>query len=240
MDDTPSITRTRHTALAPFRATAAQVRAGGIGALATLVAVLFRRPDLLVLATPLLVVATWGLATRPSEPVAVHTRLGRSTLAEGEATRWTLEADAPPGCDLVAVRLVEAEQLQIEPRRGFLMAATPPGAGSVTSTCDVRPIRWGVHAVGPAIVTMLSPWGAFRIPPAQLLPHALTALPGQTPLDLRGPTPHPHGLIGVHRSRRTGSGTEFDMIRAFHPGDRLRRIHWPSSTRTGHLHVSST
>ena len=48
------------------------------------------------------------------------------------------------------------------------------------------------------------------------------------------------GLVGVNRSPRQGTGTEFASIRPFQPGDRLRRIHWPQSLRTGVLHVTST
>ena len=37
-----------------------------------------------------------------------------------------------------------------------------------------------------------------------------------------------------------GDGTEFASVRPFQLGDRLRRIHWPVSLRTGALHVSAT
>jgi uncharacterized protein (DUF58 family) len=55
-----------------------------------------------------------------------------------------------------------------------------------------------------------------------------------------GEAPQPIGLIGAHRSRRDGDGTEFSSIRAFHSGDRLRRINWRVSLRQGTLHVEST
>lgn len=58
--------------------------------------------------------------------------------------------------------------------------------------------------------------------------------------DASAPTPHPRGIVGLNRSNRPGSGSEFNTIRRFHPGDRLRRIHWPVSMRTGALHVTST
>ncbi|MEU7475580.1 DUF58 domain-containing protein [Lentzea sp. NPDC042327] len=48
---------------------------------------------------------------------------------------------------------------------------------------------------------------------------------------------HPAGLVGVHRSPRPGDSTELRDIRAFQPGDRLRRIDWRVTTRTGALHV---
>ena len=69
---------------------------------------------------------------------------------------------------------------------------------------------------------------------------ATATLPVPAAFDASAPTPHPRGLIGLNRSARPGSGSEFNTIRQFHPGDRLRRIHWPVSLRTGELHVTST
>ena len=52
--------------------------------------------------------------------------------------------------------------------------------------------------------------------------------------------PRPAGLVGLHRSRRQGSGSEPAEVRPFRPGDRLRRINWAVSSRVGTLHVTST
>jgi uncharacterized protein (DUF58 family) len=52
--------------------------------------------------------------------------------------------------------------------------------------------------------------------------------------------PHAAGLVGVHRSRRTGEGGELAGIRAFAPGDRLRRIDWRTTLRTQQPHVAQT
>nr|WP_238344850.1 DUF58 domain-containing protein [Actinopolymorpha cephalotaxi] len=52
--------------------------------------------------------------------------------------------------------------------------------------------------------------------------------------------PNAAGLVGVHRSRRFGEGGELAGIRQFAPGDRLRRIDWRASLRTGELHVAQT
>nr|WP_246304176.1 DUF58 domain-containing protein [Nocardioides thalensis] len=57
---------------------------------------------------------------------------------------------------------------------------------------------------------------------------------------MAAPAPHPRGLVGPERAARTGEGTEFAKVRPFAPGDRLRRIHWPVSARTGRLHVTAT
>ena len=41
-------------------------------------------------------------------------------------------------------------------------------------------------------------------------------------------------------ARRRGDGYEFESIRPFRPGDRLRRVQWRVSLRSGSLHVTST
>ncbi len=64
-------------------------------------------------------------------------------------------------------------------------------------------------------------------------------LPLTAPFDSRAEAPQPLGLVGAHRSRRVGSGTEFAGIRPFQPGDRLRRINWRVSLRTDALHVET-
>ena len=52
--------------------------------------------------------------------------------------------------------------------------------------------------------------------------------------------PHPVGLIGQNRSRRGGDGSEFFSIRPFQPGDRLRRVNWRTTLRTGEVHAIGT
>jgi uncharacterized protein (DUF58 family) len=68
----------------------------------------------------------------------------------------------------------------------------------------------------------------------------VTTLPVPAVFDSSAPAPHPRGVVGTNRSARPGTGREFSTIRQFQPGDRLRRIHWPVSLRTGSLHVTAT
>ena len=71
-------------------------------------------------------------------------------------------------------------------------------------------------------------------------PRDLTTLPQPGLFDSRAASPHPIGLVGQHPARRRGDGSEFESIRPFQPGDRLRRVQWRVSLRTGSLHVTST
>jgi uncharacterized protein (DUF58 family) len=50
--------------------------------------------------------------------------------------------------------------------------------------------------------------------------------------------PRSSALVGVHRSLRPGEGGELAGIRRFGPGDRLRRVDWRVTLRTGELHVA--
>ena len=106
----------------------------------------------------------------------------------------------------------------------------------------IRPTRWGFRRVGPALVVASSAWAGFRCAPKQGESNArtLVALPQTSRFDASAPPVRSPGLVGVNRSPRQGSGTEFASIRPFQPGDRLRRIHWAQSLRTGTLHVTST
>jgi uncharacterized protein (DUF58 family) len=52
--------------------------------------------------------------------------------------------------------------------------------------------------------------------------------------------PYAAGNLGAHRSRRPGDGTDLAGVRPFAAGDRLKRINWPVTLRTGQLHVTAT
>ena len=84
-----------------------------------------------------------------------------------------------------------------------------------------------------------SPWGGYRWGPQRLPEATVVALP-EARAFTSGETPHPVGLIGQNRSRRGGDGSEFFAIRPFQPGDRLRRVNWRTTLRTGEVHAVGT
>ena len=88
-------------------------------------------------------------------------------------------------------------------------------------------------------VVAVSPWAGFRWSTSTTR-HDLTTLPRPALFDTDASTRPSDGLIGQHRSARAGEGNEFAGIRPFRAGDRMRRINWPRSVRTGELKVNST
>ena len=204
-------------------------------------AVLARRPDVLVLATPFFGATVWAVVRRPTQAPTVQQRIGHRTLREGDATTWHVDVDDPEGrIDDVAVLLEGPEWLDRRPLDGQVVAGLHED-GDEALDVVVRSTRWGRRRVGPAVVVATSAWGAFRWtarPDSQGA--SLLTLPQTSRFDAAAPPVHVPGLIGVNRSPRQGSGNEFAGIRPFQPGDRLRRIHWPRSIRAGTLHVSAT
>jgi uncharacterized protein (DUF58 family) len=206
----------------------------GIGTVTAVAAVLSRRPDLLVIVTPLVVAGVWGQLSRPREAVTATAVLSEHTLREGDTTALAVRA-APAADELDGVVTV-ARSPWVERSPADGAAWLEDGAAAL----GIRTLRWGSRPLGTVAVTLTSPWGAYRAGPCDLPELATTTLPLPAAFDAKAPTPHPRGLVGQNRSARPGTGSEFNTIRPFHPGDRLRRIHWPVSLRTGQLHVTST
>lgn len=220
--------------LGAWEPTAAHQRAVVLAAAGAVAAVLGRRPDLLVIITPLAVAAAWGQLARPRREVTGTARLGETTLREGGVTGLQVTTDpALPDVHGV-VTVAKAPWVDRKPASGI----TPLEDG--VAGLGLRSTRWGRRRVGTVSIALASTWGAFRAGPVDLPDLETGTLPVPAAFDANAPTPHPRGIVGLHRSTRPGSGSEFSSIRPFHPGDRLRRIHWPVSMRSGSLHVTST
>lgn len=193
-------------------------------------------PVLVVLAAPFLVPALLGLLGRPTSDPRLALELGGIRLHEGQGTTATLQVT---GTDRV-------EQVtRVLPRVAHVATRPASGAVSVLAAADASvvalgPRRWGRPTVGDEQVALTSAWAGYRHGPVRLSPQVLTVWPQAAPYDSTAEAPQPDGLVGAHRSRRVGSGTEFAGIRPFAPGDRLRRISWPVSLRTRELQVVTT
>jgi uncharacterized protein (DUF58 family) len=85
-----------------------------------------------------------------------------------------------------------------------------------------------------------SAFGAYRWSPDTTSTPDVTTVPLPDHFSARVPVPRPDGLVGQNRSSHQGDGGELADIRPFRTGDKLRRVHWPVSMRTGELHVTST
>jgi hypothetical protein len=107
---------------AGWRPTAAYSRAVGVGGALLLGAVLLRRPDLVVLAAPLLVGAALAVAGRPAAGPELRLSVPPRAALEGGRVVVTATVTAPDGVDVAAVVL--AVPLWLDPETG----GVPPAA----------------------------------------------------------------------------------------------------------------
>jgi uncharacterized protein (DUF58 family) len=248
-----------------WRATPALARAllAGLGLAGT--AVVAGRPDLLVLGAPLLVWGVWSLLQRPTGWPAPTVRSGMAprVLREGQQGRLVARLRLPPATDAVWLTSDASESIALDPalgartlrpavptsgQRWWLRAlSTPPPPGQVTAEISlaVTPMRWGRRVLGRTQVGVTVAGGGFRWGPLVVPTAELTVLPVPVPAQTSAPAPHPVGLVGQHRSRSVGEGSELAGVRPFTPGDRLRRINWraslrPEAVRRGQLLVAAT
>ncbi|MFD3400784.1 DUF58 domain-containing protein [Kribbella sp. NPDC058693] len=223
-----------------WRPTHAQIRAICVAAVLLAVAVLFRRPDAAVFGLPLAFLAGWGRFFRPREQPEVHTELDADVLFEGQATTYRLRVPdgVDPDIDLIVAALPRTAWFQYDPPQAAI--AEPVSNGEVQLEVGVRSKRWGLRSLERPTVTATSAVGAYRVQVTSVESQAVTTLPLREGFEAVDAVPRPAGLVGLHRSRRPGEGTELAGVRPFRTGDRLRRINWAVSARTRELHVTST
>lgn len=220
-----------------WRATHAQVRAATIGLSLAVGGVFFGRPDLVVLAAPLALAAIAALAGQPRRLPRLEAREVSLTVHEGEELTWQAGLlDLPRGGAVVGVQ-PRQQWLEVEPESGAVVAARRERA---VVRIALRATHWGRRHTGEPAVAAYDAWLGWRWGPVTVPGMRLTVLPAPAPVDASAPAPHPRGLVGMERAARAGEGTEFAKVRPFELGDRLRRIHWPVSARTGRLHVTAT
>ena len=217
-----------------MRPTAALARAAIVGCGAFALAVLLGRPALVLVGLPLMAWALMAVAARIGrgeergiKPPPLLT--GRRTVEEGGSTSVGLRGT--PGL-LTAASVPLLPHTVLAPRHGALAAD-----GELRIRVDAR--RWGRIRLGPVHTVVADGLGAFR---AQLTlpPVDLHAVPASSVLDAPVEVPTPIGVSGVHLSRRRGDGTALSEVREFRPGDRLHRINWRVTNRTGALHTNAT
>jgi uncharacterized protein (DUF58 family) len=110
------------------------------------------------------------------------------------------------------------------------------GGGPVEAEWGVTAQRWG-RWDGRIPVTVRSRGGLFA-GSAVLGLGEITVFPRPPSLAQLALPAQLRTRIGDHVDRRPGEGVEFAGVRPFAPGDRLRRINWPVTSRRGALHVN--
>lgn len=209
-----------------YRATHALSRAwwcalvfGGLG-------VLLGRPVMFILAVPFIVHVAWAWWRRPMATSTPMTTPRSAQIAEGDGLKVVVEV---PGADLITLQ-PQATTVEFLPHTAF------SAGGSVELVA--APDSWGRHRVPSIPLTATHHTGAWRAN-LESDPLVVTVRPDVSRLVGGSGVRHPRGISGLHRSRDRGEGTDLAGIREFRAGDRMKRINWRVSSRTGDTHVNT-
>ncbi|MFD9737032.1 DUF58 domain-containing protein [Umezawaea sp. NPDC059074] len=215
---------------AGWRATDAYARAVLLGVGLVVLGSLLHQVELVLFGAPFVISVLFALATRPGGTPTITVRALPRTAEPGASTTG-IEVDPASGTEFLAVRLPAPGT------SGDLGPVHLLPAGTDPIVVKLRREAWGDGVdlradhlfAGPDGLLVHGPEvgverGRVVLPPVDALPAGL--LPARAA-----------GLVGVHRTRRPGDSTELRDIRAFQPGDRLRRIDWRVSLRSPTLHV---
>lgn len=211
----------------------------GASALLLGLAVLLRRQDLLVLALPLATGTVLPLLNRARRLPTLALETGAATLFEGQSTTLHQRLGAAEALDGVRLRTELDRWLELPAGGQDLVTVTEAGR-DVTLTHRLVPLRWGRSRIGRVRVIATTAHGLLRTSWLHAEAVTLVTLPLRADFTATELVPAAVGIVGGHRSRRIGEGVDLAGVRPFLAGDRLRRINWPVSLRTGDLHVTAT
>jgi len=218
--------------------TAAVLRVSVLPAGLALLAVLLRRPDLLVLVAPL-ALAALPLVRRPAGRPRAALEVGSGWVPEGDPVPASVSVVDADGAQTAALELGTPDRVQPEPGTVAAGVLRPAGAG-FTVPLRLTARRWGWSAVGPATLVLSACGGLLRAGPATVPAARVRVVPLSARYAGAALVPRARGAVGLHRSQRLGEGTELAGIRPFAPGDRIRRVNWRTTLRTGELQVNAT
>ncbi len=221
-----------------WRSTVSSYRSIVGGAVFSLAAVLFGRPELLVIAVPFLVFALAAALNRPTAAPTTTITMPTAQVTEGESFELPIVVGPVAGMEHVSVGVRRDFWFRCDPIPGIVQAGCVSLA-EVTLPMSMTPTRWGVREISAAYVMAIDAWGAFVLQQHHPLNARVLAVP-RTDVALSSvPALAASGLIGANRASKPGQGSEFAGIRAFRPGDRMKDIHWPASLRSRELQVIS-
>jgi len=195
------------------------------------------RPELVVLAAPILLFVGVGLVLSAEPRLSAEIDVGRSRVIEGEDVTGTVRVrnDGIAAVEL-ELALARTRQVMLEPD-GPVMLRLAAGH-AVELEFQIRPARWGAHSVGPVLVRAHDPLGITVWDTRLGQTRTLRSFPREQRLRKLVAPLRTQPFLGAHVARVRGSGIEFADIRPFSSGDRVRQVNWRATARRGALYVT--
>lgn len=192
------------------------------------VAVVARRPELVGISAPALVLLSARRAGRPAR-VGAQVRLSAHRVYEDEQVLVFVAITGLGPC---------RAEISLLPADGMRTVAGADRAASDEARLSLEAQRWGRRRPGMLELVFSDRYGLYQSRRSVLLPE-LAVYPR--------PAPHHRAAVrgrlanrsGDHTARAAGEGAEFAGVREYVPGDRQRSVNWAASTRRDRLQVNT-
>ena len=209
----------------------------GLAAFGLLAAVALGRPVLAVLAAPFALVPALGLSLAREPSFRSWSTVGAERTVEGGTVELELELRSDVGVPHAEVALILPEDARAVDGPNPALVRMGPGQ-SVELAWRVECDRWGAYPLGEAAIRSRDALGLFVYEQRVGQPQPLKVYPSAERLRsvLRPLATQPSAGNQVARER--AEGIEFADLRPFVHGDRLRRINWRATARSGELWVN--
>lgn len=182
--------------------------------------------------------AVIGMALARQPSLGLATRLVDETVLEGTPAVVELDLDSPSGVPWLELSLPTPSGLRPAGGRSRRDAISVARARSRHLEVRLDSQRWGVYRLGPVGAVARDATGFFAYESTVGGQLTLRVFPREETL-ARAVRPAETQLYsGDEVSNRKADGIEFAGVRQFEPGDQVRRINWPVSTRLGKLHIN--
>ncbi|HET6793345.1 MAG TPA: DUF58 domain-containing protein [Acidimicrobiales bacterium] len=206
------------------------------------VSLLSRRPEAVVLVTPIAFALTLALLRTNALRLSVDVALDRRKVTEGDTVRTTVVITSAGPVPQLDVFLALPDELSAaeatDPGRGDVVGVTLRRGERRPITLEVRADRWGTHTLGPLDLRARGPLGMMAAEGRVSIADKLVVYPRPEALRRLVRAAVVQTTAGSQLARTKGAGIEFADIRAFAPGDRVREINWRVTARRGGLWVN--
>jgi uncharacterized protein (DUF58 family) len=220
------------------RTTAPKLTAyAGLAAFGLLAAIALGRPELAVLAAPFALVPALGLPLARGPSFRAWSTVAAERTVEGGTVPFELELRSETGVPHAELAVVLPEGAEVVDGPHPALARFPAGQ-NVELRWTVECGQWGAYRLGEAVVRSRDPLGLFvfeqrvgEARPLKVYPTGERLRSVLRPLETQP-------SAGNQVARVRAEGIEFADLRPFVHGDRLRRVNWRATARSGELWVN--
>jgi uncharacterized protein (DUF58 family) len=207
-----------------------------LAALGLFAGIAFGRAELVVLATPFVLVLALGLAARSEPELAVNTRVDAVRALEGDELSVEIGLEAAGGIERLEIGLAVPRGAVSVGDTSFGLKLASGDPHELTAT--LRFPSWGVFRVGRVGLAAFDRLGLFVFERELPAAHLVRVYPKEEYLREIVRPHETQAYVGNLVARQKGEGIEFADLRLYQPGDRVRRVNWRATAKRGTLVVN--